>query len=300
MKRLAFAWLLLSLLLAGCSVHIDGNRIHINGNFGCAYEADHAGNLAVNDARVLVVNARSGSLTIRGHEESDSVEVEGRACAPDARTLDQIALRTSRSGDTVRVEVLFPDRIIASTRMDLTISVPSDMVAQVEKSSGDVIIEELAGLDITKSSGDLDIQRIHGDLRVKSSSGDLYLAHVDGDATVEAGSGDLTLRNLKGHLTIPEKSSGTITLSAIGGDLHLGSIGSGDLEVSQVGGGVFLERKSSGRVVVRDVGQSVEVEAVGSGEMDVRQVQGDLIVRAKSSGRLDYSGIEGRVDVPRR
>lgn len=334
MKRvIAGLALLLTLPLAGCNVNVGGISFD-----GCRYDRSHTAELPVDGAKAIRVDGWAGRLTMHGTDDAKAVQVSGKACSSSSSVLDEIGLKTERSGDTVIVTVTHPDLVTGSAYMDLSISLPSSLTAKVEKASGETQIDNLAGLDLKKSSGELEVEGIKGDLSVKTSSGEVILSGVTGATTYEGSSGDLTMKGLLGKVTITEKSSGTVkadglggdlvmenvssgdmelkgvqgsvtlerkssgtvTATAIGGSFTAGDIGSGTLELTQVGGDVTIQEKSSGTVKITGVGKSVRLDDVGSGTLKIADVKGDLVVKKKSSGEFTYDRISGKVDVPNR
>lgn len=334
MKRVIAGFaLLLTLPLAGCSVNIGGISFD-----GCRYDRSHTAELPVDGAKAIRVDGWAGRLTMHGTEGATSVQVSGKACSSSSDVIDKIGLKTERSGDTVVVTVTHPDFVTGSAYMDLSISLPASLTAKVEKSSGTTQIDNLAGLDLQKSSGELEVSGIAGDVSVETSSGDVTLSGVTGATTYEGSSGDLTMKGLQGKVTIIDKSSGsvrvdglggdlvmrsvssgdmdlsgvqgsvtldrkssgTIKISGIGGSFNAGDIGTGTLEIKQVGGDVTIGEKSSGTVTITGVGKSVRLDDVGSGTLKIDDVKGDLVVRKKSSGDFTYDRISGKIDVPNR
>lgn len=336
MKRIIAAGaLLLPLLLVGCSVSVDRNGISLD---NCRYDRSHTKEVAVDGAKSLRLDGWTGSLTIRGKEGATVVHAEGKACSSDAKLLDQISLKAEKSGDAINLQVVHPDRIgMVNAYMDLTIDLPANMIATVDKNSGSVLIENIAGLDVTKGSGDLEVRTIKGDLRVKTNSGSAKVTDVTGATTYEGGSGDLVLRNLKDKVTIQDKNSGTFTAEDLGGDFEAyeigsgdmtlvkvagtvnlhnknsgtvrvegasaftgGRIGSGDLTIKQVAGDVTLQEKASGSTTISDVSKNVSLFDLGSGSLNVSRVKGDLTVKSKASGSVSYADVQGKVDVPHK
>lgn len=297
MKRI-IPLLLLPVFLLGCSVYINGNSVSVD---TCRYSTTRQADVAVDGATLLEVNARSGNLTIRGQEGLTDVRVEGRACASSPQLLEQISYEAGLRGESVRVDVHFPERIVnGSASLDLEIMVPASMTARVDAASGRVVIENLLELDLQKRSGDLDIRQIGGDLRVTTTSGTASIAEIDGALTYDGGSGDLDIQDVTGQVRIDSKSSGSFRISGVREDIHLEDIGSGNLTIRDVGGSVTVREKSSGTVTISDVSRSVELVDLGSGTLNVDRVKGDLIVRSKGSGSINQSGVEGLVQLPNR
>lgn len=279
-----------ALLMTGCTVQVNTSGLSID---NCTYSSDFVETQAVDGATRLEVNAISGSLTIRGQEGLTEVRAEGRACASSENLLQKMSLESSRSGETVRVDVGFPNAVVAGNYwMDLTIDLPADMTARVDASSGAVVIERLAGLELTKGSGDLDITEITGDLRVQTGSGTATLREIEGATTYEGGSGDLTMRDLKGKVTVREKGSGKVMIENLGSDLVLHDVGSGDIDVLGIAGALEIGQKMSGRFRFSDLG-SFTADELGSGDLEIRDVKGPVTLHEKSSGTSRITGAGG-------
>jgi DUF4097 and DUF4098 domain-containing protein YvlB len=330
-RRIAALALLLTLPLTGCSV--SGLSFD-----GCGYDRTHTASIPTDGVKSVRIDGWAGDLTVRGQEGATALSAKGVACASRQSVVDQIGLKTERSGDTVVVTVLHPDSVVGSAYLNLSIDLPTSLTAKVKKSSGATTIENLAALEIEKGSGDLTVRTIKGDLQVETRSGAVRLQDVTGATTYEGSSGDLTMQDLKGKVTIVDKSSGQVTATRLGNDLVLEHAGSGDmvlreiagsirigrkssgaiqvsdvggsfsaddvnsgtLELRQIKGDVLIKSKSSGTVTISGIGKSVRLDGVGSGTLTIKDVQGDLVVKEKSSGTFTYDRIQGKVDVPRK
>lgn len=231
----------------------------------CRHEAQKTANVDASGARLLLVRAGAGSLKIEGRAGLDRVIVRGRACASDARLLDEIELRTDRSGSEVTVESMrreqgwrFSDNGYA--RLDLVIEVPASMAADIQDGSGSIEIANLGAVDITDGSGEIDGRALHGDVRVHDGSGWITLTGVAGGVDVRDGSGSIELRDIGGAIEIAD--------------------GSGEI-------GIQVARSS---IRISD----------GSGGIDVADVEGDFVVSRDGSGGISHTNVRGRVDIPTR
>ena len=291
MKRL-IAVIALSLpLLFGCTVQWETN-------LGCTHTKDLSGEMGAEAAQRLLVNARSGDLTIRGQEGLTEVRVGARACASNRNLLEQMDLKVSQSGDAVQVNVIYPDRLVnESAWMDLTIDAPAALVARVDGGSGNTHIVDLAGLDLDKGSGDVEILRINGDLKLVTGSGNFRLEEVTGKTTLDSGSGDLVMRKLQGAVRVADKGSGRFEASELGGSLTIRNLNSGDLVLQSVAGDVQIDDKGSGHFLIRDVGKSLTMGTVGSGDLVIEGIGGPVTVADKSSGQFEAAGVKGSVEL---
>jgi len=230
----------------------------------CRVRATRDAAVDAGGADALRVVAKAGSLRIVGERGLDRVLVQGKACASDQESLDEIRLRADRSGREIRVIVEIPEHSWRFSHgggaLDLEIRVPASLAADVSDSSGDAEVAGLASLRIDDASGGLRIRDIAGEVRVLDSSGDLEVEHV-------------------GSLIVEEDSSGSI-------------------HVRDVKGAVLVREDASGEIDIRDVGGSVRIGKAGSGGVSVDNVRGDFSVDHIGSGGIQHSRVAGRIDVP--
>jgi hypothetical protein len=228
----------------------------------CRYQEERAAVVDTSGLTILEVRASSGDLELVGDDSVRDAEIQGFACASRRRYLDDIQISTQRSGDRAIVEAEIPARAVrrGRARLDLQIRVPRSLAIQVEDSSGDIDIRNVASLDVADRSGDVGIFGIAGDVSVRDSSGDIQIEDVEGRVTLRDGSGDVRIR---------------------------------------AAGSVLVEEDGSGDLYIREIDGDVLIEDDGSGDIDVAVIGGELEVRDSGSGDVDYEQIAGRVDVDR-
>jgi|GEM_PF-435820 len=232
----------------------------------CKYSRDVERTLALDNASVLEVDARSGFLVIKGESGRSDVLIEAEVCASDKDMLDEMEVvsRTRSNASFIKTKIpQFSGRFFGNNyaRINLTLTVPDWIELDVSDSSGEASIRNVAKLSMSDSSGELKITGITGDVKVKDSSGDMSLEEIDGMVEVNDSSGDIYASDLKQGLIVIADSSG-------------------DIEAQRVGYDVIIERDSSGSIDVEDVG-------------------GDFIVKKDSSGGIHYDDVQGDVELPR-
>lgn len=234
----------------------------------CRHEAQRNTTLDLNDARRLVVDAGSGSLKIVGRPGLSHVRVRGRACASSADLLEDITLRSRRSGGDIVIEANvnrdrrnqgWNHRENHYARLDVEIEVPARMVAEIHDGSGSIDLSNLGAVVIEDGSGDIVANDLNGDVDIEDGSGGIRLVDVAGRVQIDDGSGEITLHNVGGLIDIDD---------------------------------------SSGEINIRVARNTVRISD-SSGSIDVSDVAGDLIVDDDSSGGIDYDNVKGRVDIPR-
>lgn len=241
-----------ALALASCGLNVSARE--------CAVRAPRSATVDATGAKTVHIEAREGDLRARG-AVSNQVVVEGEACARDQRTLDRIELIAERRGDEVWIEARVPDGR-GARRLDLEIALPRAVEVVIRDTSGGIRVEDIGGLDLHDSSGDVVVRGVAGDARIEDSSGGLEIERVEGSLWV--------------------------------------SDGSGDIEIRGVGGSATIERDGSGDIAARDVGRDFVVRRDGSGGIRAEDVKGDFVVERDGSGDVDFARVEGRTPTRRR
>jgi hypothetical protein len=232
----------------------------------CRHEAQRSATVDANGARLLNIEAGSGSLKIVGKAGLNQVVIRGRACASHADLLNEIRLTANRQGSDVVVMANKRDSRNdwnhgnEYARLDVTIEVPARMAAEIADGSGSMDISNLGAVRISDGSGDIVGNDLHGEVRVKDGSGGIRLIDVAGRVDIDDGSGSISLRNINGAIDIDD---------------------------------------SSGEINIRVARNNIRISD-SSGSIDVVDVDGDFVVDDDSSGSIDYDNVKGRVDIPRK
>lgn len=252
MRRLALAALLLAPLTAFAAP--------------CKFEAPRNLQLDLAGVKSVQITVHSHDLHLIGDDNSQGLNLTGRACASSKSILDQLQVTQQRDGDQLRLEIggkqRFSFNLFGSSyaSLDVTVNLPASMPLSVTVGSGDADVRGVRQLQSIVGSGDLHVHQVVGKFSTSVGSGDVVAADV---GTLDAGS----------------VGSGDLTVSEIKADAKIGSIGSGD-------------------VTLRGVGGNVSAGTLGSGDLTVKDVAGDFTLGAKGSGDVNHSGVKGKVSVP--
>ncbi len=246
----------------------------------CKFTAERTGGIPVAGAERVEIRAGAGELKVTGKRGAGEVSAVGRACASAQPLLEQIQLKVTREGDVIHVDVQMPDveaiQGHAFAILDLTIDLPDNLPLIAIDSSGDARFQGLASSDITDSSGELTIEDIKGDLRVRDSSGDLEVEHVSGNVQIEDSSGDIEVEEVQGDVLVSSDSSGSMTIRHIGKGVRVAQDSSGDIDIADVKGSVNIESDSSGGIDVQRVGGSFTLGSKGSGDIKTADIAGKV------------------------
>jgi hypothetical protein len=242
--------------------------------------------------------ATKGKLKVK--ETSDGVEVECRSgclmfLPEDAR------VETENVGGDVRIKGVYGEIMIRTIGGDISIHRVGR--SSIEVVGGDVQAQRVAGdLTIDRIGGDAVVQRLAGDLRLRGVGGDLVIYEIEG--IVDASVGGDTIATMDpepstksaihtgGDLScrLPTSPSAAVTIRA-GGDVQLPS----SAEQETVPGGVIVKFGDSESVIELSAGGDIKLE-VGESEMDYGEAMVGDILRdvdaklAEMEARFDAMG----------
>ena len=145
------------------------------------------------------------------------------------------------------VRVNFQLRVSAPQGADVEISTSSGDVDlrgrfgsfKAQVASGDVRADDLNGrVDVKSASGDVNLQTVGGSANIASASGDIYIRSVTGEATLRSASGDVTVDEAEASLTVQTAS----------GDHRVGSVASGRVALTSASGDQHVGIRPGSRV----------------------------------------------------
>lgn len=248
----------------------------------CKFSSERAADFK-GPVKKVVIKADAGSLKVRG-DGADAVKATGRACASSESLLGKVALESRRENDTVYLTVVVGEGM-------------GDMFSFKRYSylDLDIVVPRTAELDVTDTSGDLELSDV-GTARVEDSSGDQLLKNINGSLAVEDSSGEIRVISVAGMVQV-EDSSGGIDIEDVRGDVNVND-SSGDIAISKVTGNVEVMTDSSGDISIRDVKLDAKIDNDSSGDINVSDIGGDFSVISDSSGNILYDRVSGSVRIP--
>jgi hypothetical protein len=263
---------------------------HAGDDDGCRLRADRSLDVDAKGISTFKLDTGAGDLVVEGVPGLATIEVRGKACATDDKTLAAIQLAQQRDGATVTVGTVIPD-----TAND--ISLFSDHYAYM-----DVRVRMPAGikLDLRDSSGDLEVSGLTNGLDLKDSSGDIKLTDLAGEVNVTDTSGDIEVSKISGNFTVLSDSSGDIDVDDVKGNAVVEEDSSGDITLRHVGNDARVDHDSSGDITFVDIGHDAIVGVDGSGDITADGVKRNFTVGAKAakSGEIRQHGVGGQVSLP--
>jgi hypothetical protein len=251
----------------------------------CAHSAPRQLQLDLAGVKKVRVETNQFDIDLRATAGATH-SVQGRACASKAQWLPDLTVTQQRKGDTLVLRLqrekdpglssLFGDNY---AWMELSGTVPADVLVQLVVGSGDGSIDGAASASADVGSGDAVLRSIRGAVTAKVGSGDIGVDGAGSLNVLSIGSGDIKARNVAGAVEVGSIGSGDFELDGAG-SVRVGSIGSGDAELRNVRG-------------------AVRIDSIGSGDADVRGAA-SLSVGSIGSGGVDHRDVTGPVELPRR
>jgi hypothetical protein len=231
----------------------------------CKYEKELVVALDLAGSERLSILAGAGDLRVTGHSGTQQARARGKLCVSEEEWLEQAGL-LAEGGRAASITVELPDSsgwsLVGSryAYMDLEVDVPADIALDVRDSSGDIAIAGSGPVAIEDSSGDIDVQDVHGDVVLEDSSGDIDLVSIHGNVTVrQDSSGDIDGRRIEGAVRVEKDSSGDIRFREVRDDFVVERDSSGDIVADTIGGDFRVLKDGSGEIRSSAVSGAVEV-----------------------------------------
>ncbi|MPQ47483.1 DUF4097 family beta strand repeat protein [Marinifilum sp. N1E240] len=188
-------------------------------------------------------------VEINGEDRSD-VRFEGVIKGKSSKK-KKFAIRHELNGGVLSIWIESPNSFYGNINGELSLKVPSDIKLNIRNSSGDLYCENIVSRysKFRASSGDLNIQKIKGDLDIVTSSGEILVKDLIGNLTSESSSGDQEIKYIVGNVT-SKASSGDLEFKDIEGDIQ-SRTSSGDIEIERLTGRL-KNVSSSGGIEISD------------------------------------------------
>ena len=242
----------------------------------CRFSADLEVTIDAIGIERLNIDAAEGGLAVHGDADSSEIRVTGKACAKSEAAVHQIQLLSNTEGMDAYIEAKIPSRgrMFQNATLDLRATVPSRLALAVQDSTGEILVRNVAALQLRDGTGDIEIEGVPGDVSVTDGTGATAVRAIGGSLQVKDGTGPLRIRDVRGSVTVDD-GTGEIKISEVGGDLRLRD-GTGDIEIEDI----------AGSVDVRD----------GTGDVSVSRVEGSVTLR-NGTGGARLTEVGGPVDM---
>ncbi len=224
---------------------------------------------SVKSGGMLVVDVKMGEISLEPWEKGE-VSVEARGI-PDEEAKN---LLIEQTGDDVHITFDPSHRRRNWNGPFFRIRVPSHYNADLHTGGGR--IEERGALngtfDATSGGGEVQVEHIIGNVKVKTGGGEIGIDAVDGDADLRTGGGQMNIHHVSGELVVVT-GGGQIHIDGAQKSLEV-KTGGGSIDVTDApagtrlstGGGSLGVNGSRGRVKV----------STGGGHLELRNLTGSV------------------------
>lgn len=259
---------------------------------------DRAGVVATVHAETEELATRFRLETVSGRDGLPTVRVR----YPDGE--DSIRYRPARGENDERfLSDLFSDSFDGSHRYDgrkfrvsssrgrllyadLDVELPRpDLVAGFRNLIGTLSASDLSGrFSFEVDSADVRLDRLKGEVRVRSSSGDVVASDVSGSWTSDSSSGDIVLDRFSGESVAFHSSSGDIRMRTVDAARLSLETSSGDLKISDADIAEVVAHTGSG---------DMDIEARGRrlARLRARTGSGDVLLRLPGDASFDAHAV---------
>jgi DUF4097 and DUF4098 domain-containing protein YvlB len=154
----------------------------------------------------LVINSAAGHVTIESSSTATAISINATKIIHSTKDEDfnRLIYQVTQNGNTINVTAK-PEQLNGPTfrfneRVDISITTPRNVAANVKTGSGDVQLSGLENreqsLNIETGSGSVNATNIQGGtLKVKTGSGEVSLSTVTSGLDVDSGSGAIRVTN---------------------------------------------------------------------------------------------------------
>lgn len=196
----------------------------------------------------LRVDAGAGSLSIRGVDGSERIEVRATVLVSGAKgekaqdfIENRMVLELDRSGNRAELVADFRDTMGFGKRgaIALDISMPKGIDLDIDDGSGSIEVRDTEGaLTINDGSGSISVRKLT-DVRIDDGSGSIEVEDASGDVYIDDGSGSIRVSRVAGSIVVDD-GSGSINVADVKGDFRVIDAGSGSVNYSGVAGEVSV------------------------------------------------------------
>ncbi|MGE3631206.1 MAG: DUF4097 family beta strand repeat-containing protein [Sandaracinaceae bacterium] len=206
----------------------------------------------------LAFEVGEGDLQILGDDAAETIELtvelktQWLALRDDDAARDALeVLLEARDGEAfLSVQLIDPPE---GYYADVIVTVPSRFDVRGIDDSGDIVIRDVASIDLDDDSGDIVLERIAADVALRDASGDVAVRETGGAIDVTDDSGELELTGIEGSVRIVDGSGGIVV------------DGADDVTIQDTSGDIRV--RARGDVTIEDTSGDIDVDTEGQFEV---------------------------------
>lgn len=212
------------------------------------------------DLQGLIAETGAGSLEIIGVEGLTQIKLVADIYSnKDGNDDSKVILTLEKKANKAKLKADFEQSGFNnySPYIDLKLQVPANLALDIDDGSGEILINKMTAdiklkdgsgkliihggnhVNIDDGSGDIEISQINGSLTIKDGSGAIKVTDVRGNTVIDDGSGSIEVTNVQSTVTITD-GSGDINIFNTKG-LTILAAGSGDVTFNKIDGPVSMK-----------------------------------------------------------
>lgn len=249
--------------------------------------------------RSLIVNKIKGDISVQGSIGREIVIIEkmkikSLSQRKAEKLFEEHKSKVSRPSKADQFIIVGTDSKSSKINYSYKIEVPSHFNLNLYTSSGDLNCDKITGeIKCQTSGGDLELAGLSGRLEAKTSGGEITLEDSQGSLNVSTSGGDVEIRNSEG-VVVGRTSGGDIDVENVTGKLTVSTSG-GDIDLAHIRAEQTVARTSGGDIEGENITGDLNVRTSG-GEIEIYHLDGNL-TGSTAGGDIELSNIEGNVEV---
>lgn len=310
MKKILFGALILAAITTtSCSININGVNAMSSSNGVSENYLIKTESLDASQIKEFVAKSTSSDFVVYGDGDQKAyVEIYAHSQNKKHKKEDIEKLLKERNdidiqqnGSILNIESKTKNGITWNNSDNLIISfkihVPNRVATTLTTSSGDITMENLTGdVKIKTSSGDVAMTTIKGDVTMETASGDIQLSVVKSQSIyLNTTSGDIQMEKAKTNDLAIGTASGDVRITDANGNTTIGTA-SGDINV-KLNSGSLVANSASGDQQLTILNPTTEVKlTAGSGNVNLsipQATKADLNLSGSSVSMSNNSGFSG-------
>ncbi|MCX7993554.1 MAG: DUF4097 domain-containing protein [Fimbriimonadales bacterium] len=226
------------------------------------YEADlqQTMDLAIAGGHSLSIELPAGDIHIVGGFDGGRVEADIRLRGADLQSIEQakttysLTVEQTENGVRITAPQLEGD---LRQKVNLKLQIPRQVNLHVR----------------TERKGDIEIEKLDGDLDLRTPHGDMTLRHVQGNAKLETVNGDILIQDMQGE---------RVAITVVNGDTTLRDLQVDSVTIQATNGDTETERIVVRNLKVETVRGDIQLDSLEPirGEVRLTTVKGDILVQA--------------------
>jgi len=265
------------------------------------YTANYTFETSIDDQKhILIIKNLKGDISIVGSIDSQiSIDEEILIYASTKREAEKTVelgtanIQKQKDNQIVSIQGS-AEKFDSDAQYVYTIRHPKNVSIEIDALGGDIEIENIIGeIKLKSKGGDINFDRILGKINSRTAGGDIFVNDSEGSFSLITGGGDIDVRG----------AGGKISASTQGGDMSVESY-NGNVALESEGGSIILEQVYGKTITAMTKGGDIDAESIKGninirtygGNIEIIDLTGDLKAET-NAGDIELLQILGEVNV---